>query len=78
MIIAVPLFAVIYRFISLYVSKSLAKKNLSVRTGDYLSLRYIDEEKGTYVDKSDCKEELLREASAEDGQQNGRTEADRE
>ena len=78
MIIAVPLFAVIYRFISLYVSKSLAKKNLSVRTGDYLSLRYIDEEKGTYVDKSGCKEELLREASAEDGQQNGRTEADRE
>lgn len=78
MIIAVPLFAVIYRFISLYVSKSLMKKNLSVRTGDYLSLRYIDEEKGTYVDKSDSKEELLREVSAEDSQQNGRPEADRE
>lgn len=59
MIIAVPLFAVIYRFLSIYVSKTLAKKNLSVKTGDYLSLGYIDEEKCLYIDKKDCSEEEL-------------------
>ncbi len=70
MIIAVPLFAVIYRFISIYVSKSLAKKELSVNTGDYFNLGYIDEEKRSYVDKRCCREEelfgqqeILREAS---------------
>lgn len=51
MIIAVPLFAVIYRLTAAYVSGALKKKNLSARTEDYLSLDYIDEENKHYVDR---------------------------
>lgn len=51
MIIGVPTFAVLYRLISFYVSKSLAKKDLSSRTGDYLHLDHIDEEEKTYIDR---------------------------
>ena len=51
MIIAVPLFAVIYRLTAAYVSSALKKKNLSARTEDYLSLDYIDEENKHYVDR---------------------------
>ena len=51
MIIAVPLFAVIYRLTATYVSSALKKKDLSARTEDYLSLDYIDEEDRHYVDR---------------------------
>ena len=51
MIIAVPLFAVIYRLTATYVSSALKKKDLSARTEDYLSLDYIDEENKHYVDR---------------------------
>lgn len=51
MIIGVPTFAVLYRLISFYVSKSLAKKDLSSRTGDYMHLDHIDEEEKTYIDR---------------------------
>ena len=51
MIIAVPLFAVIYRLTATYVSSALRKKDLSARTEDYLSLDYIDEENRHYVDR---------------------------
>ena len=51
MIIAVPLFAVIYRLTATYVSSALRKKDLSARTEDYLSLDYIDEENKHYVDR---------------------------
>ena len=51
MIIAVPLFAVIYRLLSIYVSGSLVKRDLSSRTEDYMSLDHIDEESKNYVDR---------------------------
>ena len=51
MIIGVPAFAVIYRLTSVYVSNSLAKKNLSPNTADYMTLDHIDEEERTYIDR---------------------------
>ncbi len=49
MIIAVPTFAVIYSVISRLVNRSLIKRNLSLKTTDYLKLDRIDEDKKTYM-----------------------------
>lgn len=49
MIIGVPTFAVIYRLTAEWVNKKLKKKELSTVTDDYGDLKYIDEEKKTYV-----------------------------
>lgn len=68
MIIAVPLFAVIYRFISMFVSKSLAKKKLPVGTEEYLNLRYMDEGEGFSSDSSDC-EEIISSQENETGEE---------
>lgn len=43
MIIGVPLFAIIYHFITLYINRSLKKKNMPVECEDYINLKYIDE-----------------------------------
>ncbi len=50
MIIAVPFFAVLYRFVSLYVAHALRRKRLSEDTRDYGSLDYIDQD-GQYVER---------------------------
>ena len=49
MIIAVPTFAVIYSVITRMVNRSLSKKELSLKTEDYLNLDRIEEEKKTYM-----------------------------
>lgn len=49
MIIAVPVFAVVYSTIDRLVNRSLEQKNLSVNTAEYADLDYIDEEKKTYM-----------------------------
>ena len=49
MIIAVPVFAVIYDLISRAVHHSLNKKKLSMVTEDYKNLDHIDETSGKYV-----------------------------
>ena len=49
MIIAVPTFAVIYSVVSRLVNRSLAKKDLSLKTADYFDLERIDEDKKTYM-----------------------------
>ncbi len=49
MIIGVPTFAVIYRLTAEWVNKKLKKKELSTVTDDYGDLKYIDEDKKTYV-----------------------------
>lgn len=49
MIVAVPTFAVGYSIVSGLVNRSLKKKELSSRTGDYMELKKIDEEKKTYM-----------------------------
>ncbi|GLB30252.1 AI-2E family transporter [Lacrimispora amygdalina] len=49
MIIAVPTFAVIYSVITRMVNRSLSKKDLSLKTEDYLKLDRIEEEKKTYM-----------------------------
>ncbi len=43
MIIGVPFFAVVYAFIKRLVEKVLRKRELSVKTTDYINLNYIDE-----------------------------------
>lgn len=43
MIFGVPIFAIIYRFISHEVDKFLLKKNLPISEEDYIDLKYIDE-----------------------------------
>ncbi|RKW48228.1 MAG: AI-2E family transporter [Lachnospiraceae bacterium] len=48
MIIAVPTWAVIYRWVSRYTNIYLEKKKLSVKTDDYINLKRIDEESGKY------------------------------
>ena len=49
MIIGVPTFAVIYRLTAEWVNKKLKKRELSTATDDYGDLKYIDEDKKTYV-----------------------------
>ena len=49
MIVGVPLFAVIYRLISEFISKRLAGKQLSTDTRDYGELDYIEEERKRYI-----------------------------
>lgn len=49
MIIAVPTFAVIYSAITRLVNGSLSKKDLSLKTEDYINLDRIEEEKKTYM-----------------------------
>ncbi len=49
MIIAVPTFAVFYSVVSRLVNRSLAKKDLSLKTADYFDLERIDENKKTYM-----------------------------
>lgn len=49
MIIAVPVFAVIYDLISRAVHYSLNKKKLSMATEDYKNLDHIDEKSGKFV-----------------------------
>lgn len=49
MIVAVPTFAVVYSLVSGLVNRSLKKKELSTRTGDYLELKNIDEENKTFM-----------------------------
>ena len=53
MIIAVPLFAVLYRLVSIYVSRSLVKKELSSKTEDYMTLDHIEEEGRRYVARNE-------------------------
>ena len=48
MIIAVPTWAVIYRWVSRYTNIYLEKKKLSIKTDDYVDLKHIDEESGNY------------------------------
>jgi hypothetical protein len=48
MIIAVPTWAVIYRWVSRYTNIYLEKKKLSVKTDDYINLKRIDKESGKY------------------------------
>ena len=48
MIIAVPVFAVVYSGVSSLVNRSLEKKELSLNTDDYVELTEIDEERKTY------------------------------
>ena len=43
MIFGVPIFAIIYRFISHEVDKYLLKKNMPINEDDYTDLKYIDE-----------------------------------
>ena len=43
MIIGVPFFAVVYAFIKRLVEKVLRKRELSMKTTDYINLNYIDE-----------------------------------
>lgn len=50
MIIGVPVFAVIYNFISSALNISLRKKGLSESTKDYLKLDYINENNNTFVE----------------------------
>lgn len=49
MIIAVPVFAVIYDLIAKGVNRSLALKTLSQNTNDYKELDHIDEKNNTYI-----------------------------
>ena len=49
MIIAVPVFAVIYDLIARAVHHSLNNKNLSMATEDYKNLDHIDEASGKFV-----------------------------
>ncbi len=49
MIIGVPAFAVIYRLLSEYINKRLARKQLSTNTKDYGELDHIDADKKTYI-----------------------------
>lgn len=51
MIIAVPVFAVFYRLVSLYITASLEKKQLSGSTEAYRNLDYIDEEENRYISR---------------------------
>lgn len=48
MIIGVPSFAIIYRFLARQSEYRLSKKNLKTKTKDYLNLSYIDEETKEY------------------------------
>ena len=48
MIIAVPTWAVIYRWVSRYTNIYLERKKLSIKTDDYVDLKHIDEESGNY------------------------------
>ncbi len=56
MIIGVPLFSIIYAFISGLCNRNLAKKNLSTKTADYVNLTEITKKKDTFVYKHDGKE----------------------
>lgn len=49
MIIGVPTFAVLYRFISRITNQLLSKKELSTESRDYLNLEYIDPDSLDYV-----------------------------
>lgn len=48
MIIGVPTFAIIYRFLARQSAYFLKKKNLSIRSSDYINLAYIDEDTKEY------------------------------
>ena len=43
MIIGVPIFAIIYHFVVLYLNRYLNKKDIPTNTEDYVDLKYIDE-----------------------------------
>jgi hypothetical protein len=49
MIIGVPTFAIVYRFLSRQSALALAKKDLSTESESYLNLNYIDKETKVYV-----------------------------
>ena len=56
MIIGVPLFSIIYAFISGLCNRNLAKKNLSIKTADYVNLTAINKKKDSFVYQHDGKE----------------------
>ena len=49
MVIGVPTFAIVYRFLSRQSALALAKKDLSTESESYLNLNYIDKETKVYV-----------------------------
>lgn len=51
MIIAVPLFAVIYRLTAAYINSALIRKDLSSDTSAYRELDHIDEEDKRYIER---------------------------
>lgn len=53
MIIAVPLFAVIYSMISSFINHKLSKRNMSLDTKDYELLDHVDESSGDFVHLKD-------------------------
>ena len=53
MIIAVPLFAVIYSLISSYINHRLTKRTLSLETSDYELLDHVDESEKIYIHMKD-------------------------
>ncbi len=52
MIIAVPVFAVIYRIVKRHIYKKLSARDLSTDTEDYIRLEKIDEETKEYIRKN--------------------------
>lgn len=53
MIIAVPLFAVIYSLVSSYVNHLLSKRTLSLETKDYELLDHVEEDQRVYIHMKD-------------------------
>lgn len=53
MIIAVPLFAVIYSMISSFINHKLTKRTMSLNTKDYELLDHVDESSGDFVHLKD-------------------------
>ena len=53
MIIGVPLFSIIYAFISGLCNRNLAKKNLSTKTSDYVNLSSITKKNNSFIYKHD-------------------------
>ena len=43
MIIGVPIFAIIYHFVTLYINRYLSRKDMPVDDEEYMNLKYIDE-----------------------------------
>ena len=53
MIIAVPLFAVIYSVITSYINHRLTKRTMTLDTKEYELLDHVDETSGTFVHMKD-------------------------